>query len=117
MTDAEDARRRAAFRQLRLRWSVDDHAPVVHLLGDVDANARIDLDAIAVVADGVPRLVVDLADIHFVDVVGLDLIESLAQRTSVTVREPSPAVRRVLERTADVVDDWPLLRDALGSEG
>ena len=99
-----------SFRQLTIRWSSEPGATVANLRGHVDAGSAEDLGAIAVVADRAPRVVLDLTDVHFVDVAGLDLLDQLAQRENVEVRSQSVAIRRVLTRTDGVVDDWAALR-------
>jgi anti-anti-sigma regulatory factor len=86
---------------------------VVSLRGDVDADAHAELSALAVVADDAPALVVDLSEVSFVDVVGLDLLEELARRPNVSLRRPTSTVVRLLERTAGVVDEWSELRRTL----
>ena len=99
-----------SFRQLTIRWSSEPGVTVAHLRGHVDAGAADQLGAIAVVADSAPRVALDLSDVHFVDVAGLDLLEQLARRPDIEVRGESVAIRRVLDRTDGVVDDWPALR-------
>ena len=99
-----------SFRQLTIRWSSEPGVTVAHLRGHVDAGSAGDLGAIAVVADSAPRIVLDVADIHFVDVAGLDLLDELARRPNVAVRGQSVAIKRVLARTDGVVDDWAALR-------
>lgn len=99
-----------AFRQLTIRWASEPGVTIANLLGHVDAHAADELGAIAVIADRVPRLVLDVADVHFVDVTGLDLLDELARRPNVGVRGQSVAIRRVLERTEGVVEEWAALR-------
>jgi hypothetical protein len=81
--------------------------------GDVDAEARSDLSAVGVVADNGPGLTVDLADLGYVDAVGVDLLEELAQRPNVDIRNPTAPLVRLLRRTANVMSDWEALRAAV----
>ena len=99
--------------QLRTSWTVEDGGSVVRLHGGIDATAARDLAAIGDVADVAPSaVVVDLSDVQYIDVIGLDLLEDLAERATVRLRHPSNAVCWVLARTAGVVD-WPALRRQL----
>ena len=100
-----------SFRQLTIRWSSEPGVTVAHLRGHVDAGAAEDLGAVAVVADSAPRVVLDLVDVHFVDIAGLDLLEELARRPNVAVRSQSAAITRVLARTDGIVEDWAALRE------
>jgi anti-anti-sigma factor len=105
-----------ALRHLRVRWSNEIGRTVVHLHGDVDAATRPDLDAIGVVADGVPQVVVDLDDVGYIDAIGVDLLEGLARRSNVEVRHPSAPLVRLLRRTDGVIADWTALRLALADD-
>jgi len=104
------------LRQLEVRWSHEPGSPVARLRGDVDASAAVDVDALTTVVNEVPTLVLDLANITFVDVCGLDLLESLAARPNVQVRHVNAVIARVLERTDRLAADWPALRVALAAE-
>jgi anti-anti-sigma regulatory factor len=98
-----------SLHQMRVAWTVEAGSPVACLRGGVDATAAHDLEAIGDVADGSPGLLVDLRDVTFVDVNGLDLLEAVAARSNVTLRNVPGVVARVLARTAGIVD-WPVLR-------
>ena len=99
-----------SFRQLRMAWANEPGATVVRLHGDLDAHAATEAAALHVVADDAPHLVVDLEAVWFVDVPGLDLLEDLARRPTVTVRNPSAPILRILQRTEGVTDEWAALR-------
>lgn len=103
------------LRQVQLRWSTDSGASIVTLRGDVDAGAAWDLRAIGDVADDVPALTVDLSEVSFVDIVGLDLLEELASRPNVELRNPTPSMIRLLRRTEPLIDDWRSLRHGLSA--
>jgi anti-anti-sigma factor len=105
-----------SLRQLDVRWSHEPGIPVASLRGDVDASAAHDIGGLVVVVSEVPRLALDLDGVTFVDVCGLDLLESLVCRENVEVRGMSVAVVRLLERTDALVDDWPAMRAALAAE-
>jgi anti-anti-sigma regulatory factor len=98
-----------SLHQMRVAWTVEAGSPVARLRGGIDASAAHDLEAIGDVADGSPGLTIDLHEVTFVDVNGLDLLEALAVRSNVTLRDLPGVVARVLARTAGIVD-WPVLR-------
>ena len=87
-----------ALEQLRLQWSVEDSTSVVTLRGEVDLDASPTLRGIAHVAKQESKLVIDLSEITFVDLDGVDLIIDLVQLESVVVRNVSPAIARTLDR-------------------
>lgn len=103
-------------RLLRVRWTVEPRTVVLRLVGDLDASARDDIHAVETVADSAPPFIVDLSGITFVDIIGLDLLDSLVARDGVTVRDASHRIRRVLERTEGLDGEWPSLRAAIGSD-
>lgn len=76
-------------------------APVVRLCGELDLAGvelvRSQVDA--VLAGEPPGLVFDLEGLSFIDSSGLGVLIDAARRTAVTVRRPTPAVRRVFEVT------------------
>jgi hypothetical protein len=98
-----------SLHQMRVAWTVEVDGPVACLRGGIDASAANDLEAIGDVADGSPGLDVDLHEVTFVDVNGLDLLEALAAHPNVRLRHLPGVVARVLARTAGIVD-WPVLR-------
>ena len=103
------------LRHLHVRWTSDTGAPTAWLRGDVDADAAHELRAIGAVADEVRVVVVDVSEVEFVDLTGLDLLEELVARDNVTVTGASPAVLRVLDRVDDVITAWPALHAGLAT--
>jgi ABC-type transporter Mla MlaB component len=101
------------LRHLHVRWTSDTGAPTAWLRGDVDADAAHELRAIGTVADEVRIVVVDVSDVDFVDLSGLDLLEELAARDNVQLTGSSPAMTRVLERVDGVITAWPALHGSL----
>jgi anti-anti-sigma regulatory factor len=104
-----------ALRHLHVRWTSDTGAPTARLRGDVDADAEPELRAIGTVADEVRVVVVDLSEVEFADLSGLDLLEELAARDNVTITGSSPAVMRLLTRVDAVITAWPALHGRLAS--
>jgi anti-anti-sigma factor len=98
------------LRHLQVRWTSETGAPTAWLRGDIDADASHELRAIGTVADEVRVVVVDLGEVEFVDLSGLDLLEELAARDNVTLAGASTALQGVLDRVGDVIDAWPALR-------
>jgi anti-anti-sigma regulatory factor len=101
------------LRHLHVRWTSDTGAPTAWLRGDVDADADQELRAIGFVADAVRVIVVDISDVEFADLSGLDLLEELAVRVNVTITGSSPAVDRILQRVDSVITAWPALHGRL----
>ena len=98
------------LRQIQVTWSNEDRRVIAHLRGDVDADATDEIRGIAIVADQGPGLTLDLADVRFVDIAGLDLLEDLARRPNVQIRNRSDAILHLLARTEVVIAGWPYLR-------
>ena len=77
-------------------------APVVSLTGELDmSNADALKNTLAsITARRPPRLTFELSGLRFIDSAGIAvLLEAAEQIDAVHVREPSQAVRRVLELT------------------
>jgi anti-anti-sigma factor len=78
---------------------------VVHVDGDIDVATSGQLgDDIAPLVETGPNLVLDLTEVPFMDTVGLGALlatrsAALEHGGSLTVRNPSPAVQRVLDLT------------------
>jgi len=104
---------------LRIEPSQQDGAAVLSVAGDVDAaNAHLLREAvIAAIESGAPVLVVDLAQVGYVDSVGLGtLVVSLKraaeQRTALRLIVTSPQIEKVLKITGlltvfDIYSDQP----------
>ena len=76
--------------------------PIVTVSGELDiSNAEVLAATVAVLTDEHPeRLVFDLSGLRFMDSAGIAvLLRAAAKVKSVLLREPSPAVRRVVELT------------------
>jgi anti-anti-sigma factor len=74
--------------------------PVIVVTGDLDIMRApaLDLAIEACLRETPTRLVFDLKDVPFVDSAGLNgLIRAAAEGVAVELRDPSPAVRRLLE--------------------
>ncbi len=77
-------------------------AQIVILSGELDSSNAASLQErmTAITAQHPQRLIFDLADLRFMDSAGIAvLISTAAQLSSVSVRNPSPIIRRVLETT------------------
>jgi anti-anti-sigma factor len=74
---------------------------VVTLRGELDSSNAISLvTAVAsITADQPRRLIFDLAGLGFMDSAGIAVLINTAAITSVSLRNPSPIIRRVLEAT------------------
>jgi anti-anti-sigma factor len=85
---------------------------VVRLVGEIDIS---NADALGekldrVVGDGHERLVADLSGLEFMDSSGIAMLLRAAKRVeSITVRNPAPVVRRIIECTglADILPIEP----------
>ena len=77
-------------------------AQIVILSGELDSSnaASLQEKMAAITAHHSQRLIFDLAGLRFMDSAGIAvLISASTQISSVSVRNPSPIVRRVLETT------------------
>ena len=74
---------------MTMRWSVEDDTAVVWLSGPLDASSVADLDDLGIVAQAVPKLVVELSAVGSVDADGLHALERLAAAPTVTLQAPS----------------------------
>ena len=72
---------------------------VITVSGHVDAsNAHSLRTAVASAAKGHPhRIVFDMSRLQFIDSTGLAVLLNIASTVDVVLRNPSPAVRRVVE--------------------
>jgi stage II sporulation protein AA (anti-sigma F factor antagonist) len=86
----------------------DDGVRVVRLVGEIDisnadaVNEKLD----RMIGAGNERLVVDLSALEFMDSSGIAMLLRAAKRVeSISVRNPTPAVRRIIECTglADIL--------------
>lgn len=85
---------------LTVDTKVDGERATVLLRGELDiATRRPVFDAlVALVADGVTDLVIDAAELTFLDSSGLGLLLEVRRLgVTLTLRNPSPRVRRVLD--------------------
>jgi anti-anti-sigma factor len=76
--------------------------PVVKLCGEIDiSNAdQVGAELARFLAEGTRRLVVDMSALEFMDSSGIAmLLHAAAQVDSISVRRPSPVVRRIIEAT------------------
>ena len=99
-----------SLEQLRVQWSVEDRTSVVTLRGEVNDDARPTLRGIVEVASHESKLVIDLSEITYVDLTGVDLIVDLVQLESVVISNVSPVIALTLDQigwTDDLDhDDW-----------
>ena len=78
-----------------------DH-PEIHLRGELDAFAVPDVSRAVAYAAGAgnPHVVIDLAGVTFCDSAGLAaLVEARRRAGTITLRRPSPAVERSMQKT------------------
>jgi anti-anti-sigma factor len=76
--------------------------PVVKLCGEIDiSNAnQVGAELARFLRAGTRRLVVDMSALEFMDSSGIAmLLHAAAQLDSISVRRPSPVVRRIIEAT------------------
>jgi anti-anti-sigma factor len=76
--------------------------PVISVSGELDSSNAAALEAAIapVVAKHPKRLIFDLSELRFMDSAGIAVLVGVAARVdALALREPSPAVRRVIELT------------------
>lgn len=83
--------------------TLDDHELIVRLQGEIDLAAastvRGAVEQVRTFPEG-SAVVLDLADVTFLDASGLgELVRPAADRADVVLRRPSPPVCKVLELT------------------
>ena len=91
---------------LELTVSENEGETVLSAVGELDVNTAPELreQLAQLVNDGVRRIVVDLADVSFVDSTALSVLVSALKRLrqadgDLTLASPTPSVRRVFEIT------------------
>jgi|SRR5579875_23485 len=93
----------AQVAELEVRTGSDaTGATVVTVAGDLDmSNVETLRETVAsITATPPPRLVFDLSGLRFIDSAGISvLLGAIANVEQVQLRDPSPAVRRVVELT------------------
>jgi len=94
------------------RVQIDAHVDpsgtqIVTLGGELDSSNASSLAAAVapITAQQPQRLIFDLADLSFMDSAGIAVLINTTTKTSVSLRNPSPIIRRVLEASglADVL--------------
>jgi len=86
------------FEILRVMWESITGMTVASLVGPVDATASDVIIGMQRVAEEVPRLIVDLEGVTYVDAAGVMLLESLTEQPNVGIVNISSAVQDELER-------------------
>jgi anti-anti-sigma factor len=91
---------------LELKVTERDGETVVSAAGELDVNTAPDLreQLARLIADGTRHIVVDLADVSFVDSTALSVLVSALKRLrqasgDLELASPNPSVRRVFEIT------------------
>lgn len=76
-------------------------AQIVILSGELDSSnvAQLEARVTSITAESSRPLIFDLTGLRFMDSAGIAALISAATKTSVSLRNPSPVVRRVLEIT------------------
>ena len=87
----------AALRHLRVVWRAEGGQLVAYLRGELDAAASPEIHAVRAVTEEEPGLVVDLSDVHFIDVAGLRFLEALQIHRAVRFRSPSTSLQRLVD--------------------
>ncbi len=74
---------------------------IVILSGELDSSNAASLQErmVAITAHQPQRLIFDLTGLQFMDSAGIAVLIGAAATTSVSLRNPSPIIRRVLEAT------------------
>jgi anti-sigma B factor antagonist len=76
--------------------------PIIGVSGELDSSnaASLEADIAPVAAEHPERLIFDLSELRFMDSAGIAVLVGVAARVdAVQLREPSQAVRRVIELT------------------
>ena len=91
---------RAADVAINMRPDADG-VPVVAVSGELDvSNVDVLKASVASVTASRPeRIIFDLRDLRYIDSAGIAVLLSAAAECGVRLRDPSPAVRRVVELT------------------
>lgn len=76
-------------------------AQIVTLSGELDSSnvAQLETKVASITAESSRPLIFDLSDLRFMDSAGIAVLISAATKTSVSLRNPSPVIRRVLDVT------------------
>jgi anti-anti-sigma factor len=76
-------------------------AQIVTLSGELDSSnvAQLEARVASLAAEPSRSLIFDLTGLQFIDSAGIAVLISAATKTSVSLRNPSPVIRRVLEVT------------------
>jgi anti-sigma B factor antagonist len=76
-------------------------AQIVTLRGELDSSNATSLETAvtAITAQHPQRLVFDLTELSFMDSAGIAVLINTTTKTIVSLRNPSPIIRRVLEAT------------------
>lgn len=76
----------------------DSGVPVLQVVGELDVSTVDVLDDALRAFDGEPRIIVDMATVHFADSRGIEPVMSLLRDDPdrVTLRRPSAAVHRLV---------------------
>jgi anti-sigma B factor antagonist len=76
-------------------------AQVVVLSGELDSSnvAQLEAKVASITAESSRPLIFDLTGLQFMDSAGIAALIGAATKTSVSLRNPSPVIRRVLKAT------------------
>jgi anti-anti-sigma factor len=74
---------------------------IVTLSGELDSSnvAQLEARVASIAAEPLRPLVFDLTGLQFMDSAGIAVLIGAATKTSVSLRNPSPVIRRVLQAT------------------
>lgn len=90
-----------AHAELNITPSSDDGVPVLSVSGELDMS-NVERMRAAVASSGAARtgrLVFELSGLRFIDSAGIAVLLSAAAECAVRLRDPSPAVLRIVELT------------------
>lgn len=82
---------------VRVEWQLISDATVASIFGEIDLNSAAVAAEIEAAAGQVPRLLLDLEHVTFVDAVGLRILEDLSSLPNVAVVGISPPVQAILD--------------------